>query len=89
LCYNKNFDLVRGTRISLQLKDECKDYLNTIKLQGLIKQYSEFIAFPIKLWIADDIDKQVQDDEMTKKRQEFEDKKKQMKKEESQQRLSL
>jgi heat shock protein beta len=75
LCYDEDSDLVRGTRISLQLKDECKDYLNTTKLQGLIKQYSEFIAFPIKLWIADDIDKQVQDDEMTKKRQEFEDKK--------------
>jgi heat shock protein beta len=67
--------LVRGTRISLQLKDDCKEYLNTLKLQGLVKQYSEFITFPIKLWLDDDVDTQVVDDEMTTKRQTFEDKK--------------
>merc|ERR1712157_128757 len=67
--------LVRGTRISLRLKDDCKEYLNTLKLQGLVKQYSEFITFPIKLWLDDDVDTQVVDYEMTTKRQTFENKK--------------
>merc|ERR1712050_53464 len=68
-------DIPRGTRISIILKEDCKEYLNSTKLQGLIKQYSEFISFPIKLWLADEVDVQVVDDQMTQKRQEFENKK--------------
>jgi heat shock protein beta len=68
-------DIVRGSRITLELKDDCLHYLDTVKLQGLIKQYSEFIAFPIKVWVADDVDRQVVDKDMTIKRQQFEDNK--------------
>jgi len=66
---------ILGTRITLHLKDDSKEYLNATKLKSLIKQFSEFITFPIKIWLADDIDKQVVDELMSKKRQEFEDKK--------------
>ena len=43
-------DLKRGTRITLHLKPDAKDLADAQKLGALIKQYSEFIQFPIKLW---------------------------------------
>lgn len=43
-------DLKRGTRITLHLKQDAKDLADAQKLGALIKQYSEFIQFPIKLW---------------------------------------
>jgi HSP90 family molecular chaperone len=39
----------RGTRITLHLKEDAWEYADEKKLAALIKQYSEFIAFPIKL----------------------------------------
>jgi heat shock protein beta len=68
-------DIGRGTRITLTVKDEYKDYLDPTKIQGIIKQYSEFLTFPINLWLAEDVDKQTLDDAMTQKRQEFENRK--------------
>ena len=43
-------DLPRGTRITLHLKEDARDLADAQKLSSLIKQYSEFIQFPIKLW---------------------------------------
>eukprot|EP00887_Chlorella_sp_A99_P008257 scaffold12.g8257.t1 len=43
-------DLARGTRITLHLKPDAEEFADPSKLQSLIKQYSEFISFPIKLW---------------------------------------
>lgn len=40
----------RGTRIVLHLKEDAGDMADYKKLQQLIKQYSEFIQFPISLW---------------------------------------
>ncbi len=42
--------LTRGTRVTLHLKEDAAEYASDKKLGSLIKQYSEFIAFPIKLW---------------------------------------
>ena len=43
-------DLPRGTRITLHLKGDATELADATKLGNLIKQYSEFIQFPIKLW---------------------------------------
>lgn len=43
-------DLPRGTRITLHLKEDAAELADDAKLGSLIKQYSEFIQFPIKLW---------------------------------------
>lgn len=37
-------------RISLFLKEDADEYLDDDRVEELIKQYSEFIRFPIKLW---------------------------------------
>ena len=43
-------DLKRGTRVTLFLKEDAKELTDDKKLGQLIKQYSEFIQFPIQLW---------------------------------------
>ena len=39
----------RGTRIVFTLKDEYKDFAKKDKLEGIIKRYSSFVQFPIKV----------------------------------------
>lgn len=41
--------LHRGTRIIMELKDDAHDYAMKWKVEGIIKQYSSFVPFPIKL----------------------------------------
>ena len=41
--------LRRGTRIIIELKDDAKDYVQKWKINSIIKQYSAFVSFPIKL----------------------------------------
>ena len=41
--------LHRGTRIIVSLKEGCEDYAEKWKVQSIIKQYSSFGPFPIKL----------------------------------------
>ena len=50
-----NCDFERGTQITLQLKADAdgenySDYLQEYKLRNLIKKYSDYIRYPIKLW---------------------------------------
>lgn len=47
---NDGETIARGTRVTLYLKEDAAEYADEKKLGALIKQYSEFIAFPIKLW---------------------------------------
>ena len=44
--------LARGTRVVLHLKEDAADLADPIRLARLIKQYSQFIQFPIKLYSA-------------------------------------
>ncbi len=41
--------LHRGTRIIIELKDDAHDYAKKWKVENIIKQYSTFVPFPIKL----------------------------------------
>jgi HSP90 family molecular chaperone len=41
--------LHRGTRIIISLKKGCEDYAKKWKMASIIKQYSAFVPFPIKL----------------------------------------
>lgn len=38
-----------GTKIVLQLKESCKEYADAEKLKAIIKKYSNFVAFPVKV----------------------------------------
>lgn len=56
-------DYKRGTRIVLKLKDDMKEFSEEQKLKDLIKKHSEFIGFPIKLYVEKTTEKEVEDDE--------------------------
>ncbi|PID44268.1 MAG: molecular chaperone HtpG [Proteobacteria bacterium] len=41
--------LHRGTKIIIDLKEDCTGYAEKFKVESIIKQYSAFVPFPIKL----------------------------------------
>jgi heat shock protein beta len=57
--------LERGTRITLHLKEEATEFATSDRLSGLIKTYSEFINFPIKVWKERQVPRQEADAEAT------------------------
>lgn len=61
--------LKRGTTISLQLKPEAVDFLETDTIKTLVKKYSQFINFPIYLWNSKtlEVDEPLESDEATDK----------------------
>ncbi len=42
-------DLPRGTKITLELKDEAKEFAEQSTIERVIKRYSSFVPFPIEL----------------------------------------
>jgi heat shock protein beta len=47
--------LGRGTRVTLHLKDDAAEYVEQDKIKNLVKKYSEFINYPIKLYLSKDV----------------------------------
>ena len=55
--------LFRGTRITLHLKEDMKEFLEERRLKALVKKHSEFIDFPIHLCVEKTTEKEVTDDD--------------------------
>merc|ERR1719284_2383939 len=53
----------RGTRIQLTMKEDMAEYLEERRLKDLVKKHSEFIGFPIKLYVEKTTEKEVEDDD--------------------------
>jgi len=51
----------RGTKIVLQLKEDQQEFLEERRLKDLIKKHSEFIGFPIELFVEKSTEKEVTD----------------------------
>merc|ERR1711953_1325610 len=55
--------LLRGTRIKLCLKEDQSEFVEERRLKDLVKKHSEFIGFPIELYVEKSQEKDVTDSE--------------------------
>merc|ERR1712151_1348109 len=56
-------EIKRGTKIVLHLKEDMTEFLEERRLKDLVKKHSEFIGFPIELYVEKSEDKEVTDSE--------------------------
>ena len=65
--------LGRGTKIILHIKSDQEDVLEERTIRDLVKKHSEFIGFPIRLWVEKTTEEEVPDDEEEEEKEEGEE----------------
>merc|ERR1712087_787137 len=69
-------EVKRGTKIICHLKEDQTEFLEERRLEDLIKKHSEFIGFPIELYVEKSEDKEVTDSEAEEEEEKKDEEKK-------------
>jgi molecular chaperone HtpG len=65
--------LNRGTKITVYLKEDQMEYLEERRLKDLVKKHSQFIQYPISLWVEKTKEKEVEEEEESETKEDGEE----------------
>merc|ERR1712003_138634 len=67
-------EVKRGTKVICYLKEDQSEFIEERRLKDLVKKHSEFIGFPIELYVEKSKEKEVTDSEEKKEEKKEEEK---------------